>query len=132
MSDGWIGVDFDGTLAIDDGYVGPNHVGGPVWPMIHRVKGWLNAGTEVRIVTARVGCSGKDNGMGDKDDEAFVKKQRALLERWCVQYLGVALRITASKDFDMIELWDDRAIQVERNTGVVIGLKQSAESQCGQ
>ena len=52
---GWIGVDFDGTLAV----LVPNHVfapqenGTPIEPMISRVRAWLYQGIEVRIVTAR-------------------------------------------------------------------------------
>lgn len=50
----WIGVDLDGTLAYYDGWKGEHHIGDPIPEMLDRVKGWLEQGYEVRIVTARV------------------------------------------------------------------------------
>lgn len=99
---GWIGVDLDGTLANYtewDGSIGP-----PVFAMLARVKRWLQDGKEVRIFTARVA-------------EGDVWHQHALITAWCLKHIGQALPITCKKDFGMIELWDDRAIQVIPNTG---------------
>jgi hypothetical protein len=39
------------------------------------------------------------------------------IEAWCVEHIGVVLPVTNVKDFGMIELWDDRAVQVVPNTG---------------
>ena len=52
----WIGVDLDGTLALDEGIepYDPNHIGNPVPLMLRRVLNWLSIGEDVRIVTARV------------------------------------------------------------------------------
>jgi len=36
----WIGVDLDGTLAVYDGWRGPEHIGPPVPAMVERVKRW--------------------------------------------------------------------------------------------
>ncbi len=36
---------------------------------------------------------------------------------WCKEHIGKVLPITCIKDFSMHELYDDRAIQVEQNTG---------------
>ena len=33
------------------------------------------------------------------------------------KHLGAVLPITCVKDYGMEEIWDDRAIQMERNTG---------------
>jgi hypothetical protein len=102
----WIGVDFDGTLAMypsEDGWPLP---GSPIPLMLQRVKNWLHLGHEVRIVTARV------------SDASSRRRHVALLEGWCLTHLGVILPITHEKDFEMIELWDDRAIQVIPNTGL--------------
>lgn len=98
----WIGVDLDGTLAHYDGWKGENHIGPPILPMVNRVKAWLAAGKEVRIFTAR-------HGNGDA--------QIMLIEAWCVQHLGQVLPVTATKDFHMVELWDDRCVEVITNTG---------------
>lgn len=107
MSKGWIGVDLDGTLAMYDGWVGPAHIGAPVPVMVERVKRWLSEGREVKIFTARVTHA----------DESVYRAVR----NWCQEHIGQVLPVTNVKDFAMIELWDDRAVQVEPNTGNPIG-----------
>lgn len=104
---GWIGVDLDGTLARYDGWKGIEHVGEPIPTMLTRVKKWLSDGVEVRIFTARVSCS---------EDE--LPAVAAPILAWCREHLGRELTITCRKDFAMVELSDDRCVQVEPNTGV--------------
>ena len=41
MSDPWIGVDLDGTLAHYTGWRGEDHIGKPILPMLLRIKMWL-------------------------------------------------------------------------------------------
>lgn len=106
---GWIGVDLDGTLARYDGWRGVAHIGEPVPEMLHRVLGWINEGRDVRIFTARVG----DHVV----DPEGLQLVQTTIEQWCHKHLGKVLPITNKKDFAMIELWDDRAVQVEPNTG---------------
>ena len=110
MSKGWIGVDFDGTLAKTMDWRGHNSgdVGEPIWPMVERVKQWLRDGREVRIMTARVG-------------ENAHPKHLVAINTFCMEHFGTLLPVTCAKDFNMIELWDDRAVQVEPNTGVPVG-----------
>lgn len=105
----WIGVDLDGTLAKYEGWAGFHHIGEPVPAMVQRVKGWLAEGWEVRIFTARVGKV--------KDVNDAIRAREAI-EKWCIDHIGHVLPITATKDFAMAELWDDRAVQVIPNTGV--------------
>lgn len=112
MNRGWIGVDLDGTLAHYDGWVSETHIGKPIAPMVKRVVAWLDQGIEVRIFTARVGTT--------KDDRDLSVVRKAI-EDWCVEHIGYSLPITNLKDFGMIELWDDRAVQVEKNTGRRVG-----------
>jgi hypothetical protein len=38
-----------------------------------------------------------------------------------MESFGKTLKITNVKDRFMVELWDDRAVQVEHNTGKVVG-----------
>jgi hypothetical protein len=102
---GWIGVDLDGTLATYGGWKGPDNIGAPVPAMVTRVLDWCNAGQEVKIFTAR----------------ASVPEQIPPIIEWCKKHLGRELPVTNIKDFGMIELYDDRAIQVEINTGKIIG-----------
>jgi hypothetical protein len=107
---GWKGVDLDGTIAEynrgDYAKFGWNYIGPPIEKMVTRVKKWLAEGTEVRIMTARV-C-------GDFADPE-VKKA---IQDWCLKHIGTILPVTNKKDYDMIELWDDRAIQIISNTGL--------------
>ena len=105
--DGWIAVDLDGTLAHYDKWRGVEHIGEPIMPMIERVKIWLAEGIKVKIFTAR--CAEKN------------PKVTLYIEEWCGKHLGQTLEITNVKDFGMIELWDDRSICVERNTGKILG-----------
>ncbi len=111
MSNGWIGVDLDGTLAeyhYGDLYRNGNtYIGPPVPLMLARVVQWLSEGVEVRIFTARV----SEEHPGD------LKKIREAIEAWCVEHIGVKLPITNVKDYSMIQLWDDRSVQVEPNKG---------------
>lgn len=111
MQDGWHGFDLDGTLAIYNGYKGADHIGEPVPDMINRVKNFLNNGENVRILTARVHPM-------EGDDAEIARKA---IQDWCKQHIGVVLPVTHEKDSKMIDLYDDRAFRVEKNTGRVIG-----------
>lgn len=106
----WIGVDLDGTLAYHASGDGVDHVGRPIKRMVERVKSWLAGGYDVRIFTARIWCSES----GDPTEREF---QRVMIEKWCLEHIGAVLPITCQKDYYMMELWDDRAVAVERNTG---------------
>lgn len=112
---GWIGVDLDGTLAHYEGWIGPEHIGEPIAPMVERVREWIAAGIEVRIFTARVSHD------GTQDRESQAEAARHAIEKWCRLKIGADLRVTNQKDYAMVELWDDRAVQVEMNTGRPIG-----------
>lgn len=104
---GWIGVDLDGTLAEYTEWAGPEVIGPPVPAMLERVEKWISEGRDVRIYTARVG----------HDNEARNNQAADVIIQWCREHLGCVLPITCKKDFEMIELWDDRCVQVEPNTG---------------
>lgn len=114
---GWIGVDLDGTLARYDGWKGESHIGEPIAPMLDRVKKWLADGVTVKIFTARVGVCDERNESGILDSKEFSDNQREVIGQWCEKHIGQRLPITATKDFLMSELWDDRAVQIVCNTG---------------
>ncbi|EIP99225.1 hypothetical protein OpiT1DRAFT_03737 [Opitutaceae bacterium TAV1] len=98
----WIGVDLDGTLALHGGWRGAHTIGAPVPAMILRVRQWIAAGHRVKIMTAR----------------ASVPACIPPLRDWLAKAgLPRELEITCAKDFLMIELWDDRAVQVAINRG---------------
>jgi hypothetical protein len=119
MTSGWYGVDLDGTLAIYAASgVYDGSIGEPVPAMLERVKNWLGTGIEVRIVTARVAEPlQKWEGYEHSSAAEGIAERRRLIEDWCLLHLGKRLVVTAQKDYSMIELWDDRAVQIEPNTG---------------
>jgi hypothetical protein len=100
--DPWIGVDFDGTLAMHkSGEHDPEKLGEPIKPMLDRVRKWLDKGKRVKIFTARA------------DDEKGVNA----IKKWLKKHDLPDLEITNVKDAGMTELWDDKARQVKKNTG---------------
>lgn len=117
-SGSWVGVDLDGTLAVKDHTNNdPFNIGAPIEQMTQRVKQWIASGVEVRIMTARVGDLDFDGTrLSDAKRDAIV----TAIQQWCMINIGAALPVTASKDCFMVELWDDRAITVRRNTGQII------------
>lgn len=112
----WIGVDFDGTLATYESGQGPLP-GKPIMPMVHRVRHWLAEGFEVRILTARVSTRNTADMIRPGESLWATDIQRSVVQDWCQEHLGQRLQVTAEKDFEMAELWDDRAVSVEPNTG---------------
>lgn len=115
----WYGVDLDGTLADhywpDKGHYDPYRIGAPIPQMVERIKMWLSQGMDVRIFTARVGPQGSWPGAVDEDLERI----KQTIRDWTLEHVGVALEPTCTKDYGMLTLWDDRAIQVRFNTGMI-------------
>lgn len=109
----WIAVDLDGTLAYYEQFKGPEHIGAPIPKMVDRVRGWLAKGKDVRIFTARVGGN---NPL--KPEDLSIEKIVSGIQDWCELYVGRRLPVTCNKDYHMIELWDDRCVQVIPNTGM--------------
>ena len=99
----WIGVDLDGTLA-EVGRDNLGDIGKPITKMMNRVKKWLEDGEyEVRIFTARA---------GDKHQENKIKQ-------WLKDNNLPELVITNLKSQNMLAIWDDKAVRVERNSGEI-------------
>ena len=112
MSNGWIAVDLDGTLAEYHGWVDGQGIGKPIPKMVERVRRWLQEGKDVRIFTARAAVA-----VGSEWARAEMIKE---IEDWCRKNIGQSLPVTCQKDFHMIELWDDRCKQVLPNTGIAV------------
>lgn len=104
----WIGVDIDKTLAHFTKFKGATNIGKPIPEMVAKVKQWLKEGEDVRIFTARIA----------NDPTGAARKA---IEQWCEKNIGMKLPITNVKDDKMRLLFDDRARQVEPNTGKVVG-----------
>lgn len=100
----WTGVDLDGTLAHWDHSSSIRTVGEPVPEMLKLVKRMVNHGIRVKIFTARA---------QDPD-------QLPIIKEWLKKHGLGGLEITNVKDYGMQRLYDDRAIQVEKNTGRLI------------
>lgn len=100
----WTGVDLDGTLAFYTRTSSSLEIGEPVPCMLARVKKMLDHGIRVKIFTARA---------QDPD-------QLPIIRKWLKDNGLPELEITNIKDYNMQVLYDDRCIQVERNTGRLI------------
>lgn len=100
----WIGVDLDGTLAVWTEY--NQDIGEAVPTMLNRVRAWRAAGITVKLFTARAAHPELIQGVRD----------------WLFLHDLQDMEITNAKDSDMVEMWDDRAVAVVRNTGVAIRL----------
>lgn len=121
LGKGYIGVDFDGTLAQWTEWTKWDEFGPPIPAMVERVRGWLAEGHEVVIFTARLhpptvdGCHCHTSGEWYNND----KMEVAIME-WCVEHIGTPLQSTNVKNWRMFEFWDDRAIQLVTNTGLTL------------
>lgn len=108
---GWIGVDLDGTLAYyDPEFYG---IGEPVELMKARVLEWVKNGLRVKIFTAR----------------AFDPEQIPDVQEWLKINGFPDLEVTNIKDFGMMKLFDDRAVEVEMNTGKVFAMRSLTDDQ---
>lgn len=94
----YIAVDLDGTLAME---TKTGKIGDPIQPMVDRIHSWIRDGFEVRIFTARA---------TDPD-------QRLEIQQWLKRHGLPDLAVTAIKDAYMLEIWDNRAVRVQSNTG---------------
>ena len=107
MSKSWYGFDLDGTLAYYPPSVG--YIGEPIFKMVEKLKEHLRSGDSIRIVTARV-CS----MYPERDKQA----NRSRIDAWCIFYFGQTFPITAEKDYDMVRLYDERAVEIVHNLGI--------------
>lgn len=101
---GWIGIDLDGTLARSDNVLNPSMIGDPVPKMMNRLNQLKQDGYRIKIFTAR----------------ASDPEQILLVRKWLTENGLPELEITNVKDYGMILLFDDRAIQVITNTGEIV------------
>jgi hypothetical protein len=124
-SKGTILVDLDGTLAEYHGMENTFNIGKPIPSMVSLVNYWLKTGFTVKIFTARVDggevarIKGLPADICDRyNDVEAIKK---MIQDWCEFNIGVRLEVTNKKDFDVVQIWDDRAVGVVSNTGKRIG-----------
>lgn len=120
---GWIAVDWDGTVVEYHGWTKWNEFGAPIMPMVERIRAWLDAGQDVRIFTARMPLP-QDEALEQtcyKTGEKFtgVMMKKAIADH-CEKIIGTRLRAQCYKDLHTIEIWDDRAVGVVANVGTTL------------
>lgn len=98
---GYIAFDLDGTLVRTDGWV--EAIGRPIPEVFNLMKEYREAGYPVRVLTARGG-----------DPE-----QVALVKEWLRENGMDDVQVQNFKDYGMLALYDDRAINVGCNTGKI-------------
>ena len=103
------GVDLDSTLAHYEEWVAPDVIGEPIPLMAERVKHWLAVGDVVDVFTARVHPS---------HGETDVALARGAVQEWFWKHFGASVTVTCMKHPEWADYWDDRAVQVIKNTGV--------------
>ena len=121
----WIGIDLDGCLAQwpkDATVQTVCTIGAPIPEMVSFVRELIASGVTVKIFTARVGPATDEECWSASDKRCptlwdWQEWQTQLIQVWCQEHLGCVLPITATKDFHMIMLYDDRCKQVITNTG---------------
>lgn len=101
----WVGFDLDGTIAEYRGWKGVEHIGKPIPSMIHKMETYLVQGVKVKVFTARI----------HNQPDAIPP-----IRKWLDNLGFKDVEITNIKDQGMIKLYDDRAVQVISNEGVVI------------
>lgn len=111
-SHGWVGVDLDGTLAHYTGWKGPDHIGAPIPRTVELIRKLLEAGIQVKILTARCG---PQTGGGQSAAHAIFA-----IRAWCMKHLGRELSVTNEKDYHLMWLFDDRCSQVVQNSGLIL------------
>lgn len=110
--DGWVGVDLDGTLAATTEDM---TIGEPIPEMVQRIKRWHAQGIKVKVFTAR----------------ASSPTEAPKIRAWLLANKLPDLEITNTKDYQMVELWDDKAVEVIKNTGRPANLARRIASATG-
>lgn len=109
-----IAVDLDGTLAdssvIDVRDYHPEVIGPPIIVMVDRVKKWIELGSEIVIFTARV---------HPRHGKEEVELSERAIKKWCREVFGMEFEVTCMKDPMFVEYWDDRAVRVLANEGII-------------
>lgn len=104
----WVGVDLDGTLAyLDVDNFDYEKIGEIIPQMKSQVLKLLDNNVKVKIFTARV---------SDKDIEKVTK----MIQDWLEENGLPRLEVTCKKDYNCVQIWDDRARQVILNTGYLL------------
>ena len=104
----WVAMDLDGTLAYYDYWRGYKHIG-KIIPkakklLLEEIENGIKNNYIVKIFSAR----------------ACVPEHKQYVEQWLKDNGLPELEVTNIKDHGMRRLYDDRAIQIKRNTGEIV------------
>jgi len=97
----WIGIDLDGTLALYDGWKGPDHIGKPIPHVAMVFRMLVSKGYLVRIFTTR----------------AAIVNQIPPIRKWLRDNQLPEVEVTCIKAIGCIAIIDDKSISVQTNTG---------------
>jgi len=111
----WIGSDLDGTLAKYDGWKGWQHIGEPIPEMVERLKGYMARGLTVKIWTARA------SKVSLAKNNLQFEQMEKVIQDWTEKVFGKRLEVVTEKDCNMLFCFDDSVVQVDPNTGKIIG-----------
>lgn len=102
-----LAIDLDGTL-IPYSHENYHHLyfPDPVPAMAERVVRWIEEGHEVVIFTSRLAFKNIDRARFELE-----------LAVWSKRHFGKELTATCIKEPSFKEIWDDRAVAVEQDTG---------------
>jgi hypothetical protein len=102
-----IAVDFDRTLNHHEKWESVEHTGEPIPEMVEACKLAMARGYKVVIFTARV---------APRADGSHIRAAEVIRD-WTRRVFGRELEVTCTKTADIVEIWDDLACGIERNTG---------------
>ena len=112
-----IAVDLDGTLAHYDSWKGIDHIGPVVPEVANAMELAQREGADIWIFTSRV------------SDPADAEQAGKVVHNWLVKNNFQFEGITAVKHKFFTEFWDDRAVQVIRNSGMFV-LNEHTDEVC--
>jgi hypothetical protein len=104
-----IACDLDGTLAHYDGWVAPDHIGAVIPAMQEKVLNAIAMGETVVIFTARV-----------TGDYLEAQMARDAISKWLAENNIPDLEVTGIKLKAFHTFWDDRAVEIIKNTGLTL------------
>ena len=118
----WIGCDLDGTLAVYNGFKGWDQIGEPIDKMVSRLKGYMERGITVKIWTARA------SKVSLAKNNLQFEQMEKVIQDWTEKVFGKRLEVVTEKDCNMLFCFDDSIVQVEPNTGNIIGSEIKVET----
>lgn len=104
-------LDLDKSLAYHESEYGISKIGEPVWPMVEKVKEWLNKGYKITIFTARM------SEVAHTPEQ--IAEQKIMIKEFLERAGLPDLPKTAVKSPEFSHIIDDRAYHVERNAGII-------------